>query len=317
MSLRDLHLWIPPAVLWTLGAIVALLVFASAVVGVMRRGDSTNRHAELAARVRSWWVLVVLFAVAISFRRSIAIAFFAVLSFLALKEYLSLIPTRRTDRRVLFWVYLCVPIQYLWIAMHWYNLFLIFIPVWAFLWIAMRMVLRGDTKDFLRAAGTIHWGLMTMVFGLSHLAYLLVLPDGKAVPAHGAALLLYVVLLTELNDVAQYVWGRTLGKRKVLESVSPKKTVEGLVGGVLTTTLLAYLLAPWLTPLTRGDSIAVGLMIGFGGFLGDVTISAVKRDIGVKDSGSLIPGHGGILDRIDSLLFTGPLFFHFMAYFYF
>jgi phosphatidate cytidylyltransferase len=137
------------------------------------------------------------------------------------------------------------------------------------------------------------------------------------VAAHGAALLLFVVLLTELNDVAQYVFGRTLGRRKIIESVSPKKTAEGLVGGALTTTALSVALAPYLTPLTRGDSVAVGLMIGFGGFLGDVTISAVKRDIGVKDSGTLIPGHGGILDRIDSLLFTGPLFFHFMAYFYF
>ena len=219
---------------------------------------------------------------------------------------------------MLFWAYLCVPIQYWWVWQQWYHMFLIFIPVWAFLFIAMRMVLRGETKDFLRAAGTIHWGLMTMVFGLSHLAYLLVLPDGKpAVGAHGAALLLFVVLLTELNDVLQYIWGRTLGRRKVMESVSPKKTVEGLVGGALTTTLVAFLLAPVLTPLTRPDSIAIGLMIGFGGFLGDVTISAVKRDIGVKDTGTMIPGHGGILDRIDSLLFTAPLFFHFMAFFYF
>jgi phosphatidate cytidylyltransferase len=313
----NLHLWIPPAVLWTLGAIVALLVVASAIVAIMRRGDANDRHAELAARVRSWWFLVFVFAIAISFRRSVAIAFFAVLSFLALKEYLSLIPTRRTDRRVLFWAYLCVPLQYVWIGMHWYNLFLIFIPVWAFLWIAMRMVLRGDTRDFLRAAGTIHWGLMTMVFGLSHLAYLLVLPEGKPIVAHGAALLLFVVLLTELNDVAQYIAGRTFGRHKVIESVSPKKTVEGLVGGVLVTTAIAFFLAPYLTPLTRGDSIAVGLMIGFGGFIGDVTISAVKRDIGVKDTGTMIPGHGGILDRIDSLLFTAPLFFHFMAFFYF
>jgi phosphatidate cytidylyltransferase len=313
----NLHLWIPPVVLWTFGAIVALLVVASLIVAWMRRGDASNRHAELAARVNSWWFLVFVFAIAISFRRSVAIAFFAVLSFLALKEYLSLIPTRRTDRGVLFWAYLAVPLQYVWVGMHWYNLFLIFVPVWAFLWIAMLMVIRGDTKDFLRAAGTIHWGLMTMVFGLSHLAYLLVLPEGKPVAAHGAALLLFVVLLTELNDVAQYVWGRALGRRKIIESVSPKKTVEGLVGGALTTTVLGFLLAPYLTPLTHGDSIAVGLMIGFGGFLGDVTISAVKRDIGVKDSGSMIPGHGGILDRIDSLLFTGPLFFHFMAYFYF
>lgn len=313
----NLDVWVPRNVLWVFGAIVALLVVATLIVAWMRRGDTDGKHVELAARVRSWWVLVFVFAAAISFRRGIAIAFFAVLSFLALKEYLSLIPTRRTDRRVLFWVYLCVPLQYFWIWREWYNLFLIFIPVWAFLFVAMRMVMRGDTKDFLRAAGTIHWGLMTMVFGLSHLAFLLVLPDGKAVPAHGAALLLFVVLLTELNDVLQYVWGRTLGRHKVLERVSPKKTVEGLVGGVLSTTVVAFLLAPVLTPLTPTDSIAVGLMIGIGGFLGDVTISALKRDIGVKDSGSLIPGHGGILDRIDSLLFTAPLFFHFMAYFYF
>jgi phosphatidate cytidylyltransferase len=317
LNLASLHLWIPPSVLWTFGAIVALLVVATIVVALMRRGDAGS-HVELAARVNSWWVLVGVFAVALLFRRGIAIGFFAMLSFLALKEYLSLIPTRRADRRVLFWAYLCVPIQYWWVWQQWYHMFLIFIPVWAFLFIAMRMVLRGETKDFLRAAGTIHWGLMTMVFGLSHLAYLLVLPDGApARGAHGAALLLFVVLLTELNDVLQYIWGRTLGRRKVMESVSPKKTVEGLVGGALTTTLVAFLLAPVLTPLTRTDSIAVGLMIGFGGFLGDVTISAVKRDIGVKDTGTMIPGHGGILDRIDSLLFTAPLFFHFMAFFYF
>jgi phosphatidate cytidylyltransferase len=317
MSIEKLHLWIPPNVLYTFGAIVVLLVVASLIVAFMRRGDNADRHVELAARVNSWWVLVAVFAVALLFRRGIAIVFFAVLSFLALKEYLSLIPTRRADRSVLFWAYLCVPIQYWWVWNQWYHMFLIFIPVWAFLFIAMRMVLRGETRDFLRAAGTIHWGLMTMVFGLSHLAYLLVLPDGKPVPAHGAALLLFVVLLTELNDVLQYVWGRTLGKRKVIEAVSPKKTVEGLVGGALTTTFVAVMLAPVLTPLTRMDSVAVGLMIGFGGFLGDVTISAVKRDIGVKDTGTMIPGHGGILDRIDSLLFTAPLFFHFMAFFYF
>lgn len=315
--MNPLQLWVPLSVLWVLAAVVGVLVVASVIVAVLRRGDDAGRHAELAARVRSWWVLVTIFALAISFRRGIAIAFFALLSFLALKEYLSLIPTRRADRRVLFWAYLCVPLQYLWVWQQWYNMFLIFIPVWAFLFIAMRMVLRGETRDFLRAAGSIHWGLMTMVFGLSHLAWLLVLPGAAPVAAHGAALLLFVVLLTELNDVMQYVWGRTLGRHRIIESVSPKKTAEGLIGGILTTTLLAVALAPLLTPLTRTDAIAVGLMIGCGGFIGDVTISALKRDIGVKDSGTLIPGHGGILDRVDSLLFTAPLFFHFLMYFYF
>lgn len=316
-----LDLWIPREVLWTFAAIVAVLVVASVIVALMRRGAGAGRHAELAARVNAWWVMVAVFAVAIAFRRGVAIGFFAILSFLALKEYLSLIPTRRADRRVLFWAYLAVPLQYLWVYQAWYHMFLVFIPVWAFLFIAMRMVLSGETRDFLRAAGTIHWGLMTMVFGLSHLAYLLVLPDAGPVrpgaPTHGAGLLLFVVLLTQFNDVLQYVWGRLLGRHKVIPSVSPNKTVEGLLGGALTTTAIAFFLAPVLTPLTPPHAVAAGLMIGFGGFIGDVTISALKRDLGVKDSGTLIPGHGGLLDRIDSLLFTAPLFFHFMKYFYY
>ena len=140
-----------------------------------------------------------------------------------IKEYLSLIPTRRADRRVLFWAYLCVPLQYLFIGMHWYNMFLIFIPVWAFLWIAMRMVLRGDTKDFLRAAGTIHWGLMTMVFGLSHLGLLVTLPLANPSEVDGRTLVLFLVFVVELSDVLQYVWGKTLGRHKVIPTVSPNE----------------------------------------------------------------------------------------------
>ena len=312
-------LWVPVQVQWIFGGILGLLTLASLIVFVMRRGDNAGKHAELASRGESWGWMVAVFAVAILIRRDIAIAFFALLSFLALKEYLSLVPTRRADRRVLFWVYLAVPVQYWWVYMGWYNMFLIFIPVWCFLFIPMRMVTIGETKDYLRAVGTLHWGLMTMVFVLSHLAYLLMLPDHarNGVASHGASLLLFVVLLTELNDVLQYVWGRTLGRHKVIEKVSPKKTVEGLIGGVLTTTAVAYFVAPLLTPLSKPHAIAVGLMIGFGGFIGDVTISSLKRDLGIKDTGSIIPGHGGILDRIDSLIFTAPLFFHFLQYFYF
>jgi phosphatidate cytidylyltransferase len=311
-----LAIWVPQPVLWVFAGLFGLLVVASGMVALLRRGRPEH-FIEVTARVRAWWWMSAIFALAVLVRRDIAIAFFALLSYLALKEYLSLIPTRRADRRTLFWVYLCVPLQYLWVGMHWYLMFLIFIPVWALLFLAARMTLRGETRDFLRALGTLQWGLLMMVFALSHLAYLLVLPDGKAMTGAGAGLLLYVVLLTELNDVLQFLWGKTLGRRKVLPTVSPGKTVEGLAGGVLTTTLLAVLLAPWLTPMDWNHALAAGLLIGMGGFLGDVTVSAIKRDIGVKDSGSLIPGHGGILDRIDSLLFTAPLFFHYIAYFYY
>jgi phosphatidate cytidylyltransferase len=96
--------------------------------------------------------------------------------------------------------------------------------------------------------------------------------------------------------------------------VSPGKTTEGLVGGVATTLALALALAPWLTPFTRPQAVAAGLIIGVGGFVGDVVVSALKRDLGIKDSGTLLPGHGGILDRIDSLTYTAPLFFHLVWY---
>lgn len=301
-----------PGVRLVLGGILGLLIVASGVTWFLIRKGPAEKYAELAARVKSWWVMVAVFVIAIAIDRRLSIVFFAFISFLALKEYLSLIPTRRADRRVLFWAYLSIPIQYYWVYRGWYGMFIVFIPVWVMMLVSARMVLIGETKDFLRAIGTLQWGLMLMVFSISHQAYLLVLT-----PTGGAALVLYLVVLTQLNDVAQYVWGKTLGRNKVVPTVSPNKTVEGLVGGLLTTTALSMLLAPVLTPLTVADSVAAGLMIGAGGFLGDITIGALKRDIGVKDAGTMLPGHGGVLDRINSLTYTAPLFFHFLRYYYF
>ncbi len=155
---------------------------------------------------------------------------------------------------------------------------------------------------------------MTTVFSISHVAFLLVLPAENNPAAGGAGLVLFLVFLTQFNDVGQYIWGKVLGQHRVIPKVSPNKTWEGLIGGVATTTALAALLASWLTPLDLKEAILAGLLIGLGGFVGDVTISALKRDVGAKDSGSLLPGHGGILDRIDSLTYTAPLFFHFVYY---
>jgi phosphatidate cytidylyltransferase len=154
---------------------------------------------------------------------------------------------------------------------------------------------------------------MTTVFSLSHAAFLLVLPAEKNL-AGGAGLLFFLVFLTQFNDVAQYTWGKLFGQHPVVPKVSPKKTQEGLLGGVLTTVLMAWIIAAYLTPLTHQQALVAGILIGLGGFLGDVVISAIKRDIGVKDSGNIIPGHGGIMDRVDSLTFSAPLFFHFIYY---
>ncbi len=314
-----------PQLRWTMAGVFGVLMLASVIVAALSRRFPERDWTELQQRVRTWWVMIAVFSIAMVLSRMVSLVFFAMISFLALKEYLSMIPTRRADRRVLFWAYLAIPLQYWWVAQQWYVMFLVFIPVFVFLFLPMRMVMIGETQGFLSAIGTVQWGVMITVFCLSHIAYLLVVPAAGSLPmpaagagpSSGPALVLFLVILTQGNDIMQYVFGKLFGSHKITPTVSPRKTVEGWLGGLASTVLLAVLLAPWLTPLDRWHAVCAGLLIGGAGFVGDVTISAVKRDLGRKDAGSLLPGHGGILDRVDSLIYTAPLFFHYIAYLYF
>lgn len=304
----------PVNLTYSIYAIITLLIAGTAIIGLkhsLRPGDSDH---ELWLRMRSWWIMAGLFIAAMVMSRVYSVIFFASVSFLALKEYFSIIPTRRADRRVLFWAYLAIPVQYLWVWQGWYGMFIIFIPVYMFLLMPMRMLIVGETQGFLKSAGTLHWGLMMTVFSISHAAYLLALKDSVNPAAGSAGLLLFLVFLTQFNDVMQFVCGKLLGRTKIIPKVSPGKTVGGFIGGVITTTLTAMLIAHYLTPLKDFEPMLAGLLISVSGFVGDVTISAIKRDLGIKDSGNLIPGHGGILDRLDSLTYTAPLFFHFIYY---
>ncbi|MDH3223017.1 MAG: phosphatidate cytidylyltransferase [Gemmatimonadota bacterium] len=299
-----------------LGGILGILVAASLTTAVLGRARPAMDLGEVRMRIRSWWIMAGMFSLALIVERGWSLSFFALVSYLALKEYFSLIPTRRADRRVLLWAYAAIPVQYFAIYMEWYGLFIIIVPVYLFLAIPMRMVLVGETAGFLRAAGTIHWGAMIALFSIGHIAYLLVLPTSTNPNGGGPALVLYLVALTQLNDVAPFLWGKAVGRTRVVPSVSPNKTWEGLIGGVITTSGLAVLFFGVLTPFGLLEAVGAGLLIGVFGFVGDVVISAVKRDLQVKDSGALLPGHGGILDRLDSLTYTAPLFFHYTYYFY-
>jgi phosphatidate cytidylyltransferase len=310
-----MFLELPLPILWTLAAIYGLLVLSSGIIYTLAWCQPQVDHRELKQRIQSWWVIVVLFTGAIA-HRTVALFCFGFLSFLALKEYLSVIPTRRVDRRVLIWAYVAMVLQYFWICIGWYGMFLIFIPIYAFLFLTMWIVLSGETEGFLKAVSTLQWGLFLTVYTISHLAYLLRLPAAGSATG-GLGLLVYLVVLTEVNDIAQYIFGKWLGRHKIIPKVSPGKTVEGLIGGVLVTTGLAIALSPLLTPFSLVHALCLGLLLSLTGFVGDVTVSALKRDLGIKDSGTLIPGHGGVLDRIDSLTYTAPIFFHFTVYFYY
>jgi phosphatidate cytidylyltransferase len=238
---------LPANVVYATAGIYALLVFATIVVWVLRLRTPGERYRELAARVDSWWWMIGAFTLAILFNQTVAIVFLGFIAYLALKEYLSLVPTRRIDRAVLLFAYLAIPIQFYWAAIDWYNMFIVFIPVWMFLFFPALMALRGETQGFLRAVGTLSWGLMMTVYTLSHMAWLLVSGDKVNPVAGGVGLLFFLVVLTQFNDVAQYCWGKLFGRHKVTLSVSPKKTWEGLIGGVATTIVVASLFGPYLT----------------------------------------------------------------------
>ena len=295
-------------------AVISLLVIASVASTLAGRRMAPPEARELTQRLTSWWVMIAVIFFALLAGRTASLVFFALLSFFALREFLSILPVRQLDRRVILALYLMIPVHYSWISIEWYGVFIIFIPVYLFLFIPFALILLGETKGFIQSATSYHWAVMTTVFALSHIAYLLILP-AEVNPAGGpVGLVLYLLFLTQFNDVMQYVWGKALGRRKIVPSVSPNKTWAGFVGGLLTTMALAAVLGPWLTPLTVVEGLVAGVLIGGAGFVGDLMVSAVKRDLGIKDTGTMIPGHGGILDRVDSLIYTAPLFFHFIYY---
>ncbi len=305
-----------PSHAFTMGlSLFAILIAASLIVFYQVKQNPQKDYQELVLRTRSWWWMIAIILGALFFGANTTTILFAFISFLALKEFYSITPLRAVDRRLVFWAYLAIPLQYYFASIQWFGMFIIFIPVYMFLFLPFRAVLIGETQGFIRANSTIQWSLMLCVFGFSHIAYLANLPAHLINPNAGfSGLILFLLFVTQFNDVSQYVSGKCFGKRKIIPKVSPNKTWGGFIGGFIVTTIIAAFLAPYLTILTMFQGILAGMLIAVSGFVGDVVLSSVKRDLRIKDSGTLIPGHGGILDRVDSLMYATPIFFHYFYY---
>jgi phosphatidate cytidylyltransferase len=301
------------------GGVLALLVVASIAGWILgRRVTSASGRAtvdNINARIRAWWVMAAIFLVALTTGTVASIALFTLMSFLALREFVTLVPTTRGDHRALFWSFFIVtPVQYSLIWLQWYGLFSILIPVYVSIFLAIRLALAGDTERFLERAATHQWALMICVYFVSYVPALLML----RIPGYerqGPKLMFFLVLVVQLSDVLQYVWGKSLGSRPVAPSISPNKTWEGLVGGLASATALGAAVW-WATPFSPAAAALMAFVLTTMGFAGGLIMSAIKRDRGVKDYGALIGGHGGMLDRIDSLCFAAPIFFHLIRYFY-
>jgi phosphatidate cytidylyltransferase len=304
---------------WIFGGVAVLLTMASAIGQVLsaRAKSDSGRAAigNLIARVNAWWVMVAVLAVAFTLGKVATLVMFGLASFFALREFITLTPTRQSDYRPLVLsFYILVPAQYTLIGFDNYGTFAIFIPVYAFLLLPAIATFAADTENFLERSAKLQWAIMITVYCVSYAPALLML-NIPGYEGSDALLLFYLLLVVQLSDVLQYVFGKLFGKTKLAPHVSPSKTVEGLVGGGLSTVAIGGAMW-WITPFTWLQSLLMSLVIVAMGVLGGLTLSAVKRSLGAKDWGVMIEGHGGMLDRLDSVTFAAPIFFHLTRYFF-
>lgn len=302
-----------PHLLWLLAGVGGILILASVVGEIFRvRLSPAGENPvieNLNARINAWWVMVICLALAFIAGKPGVVLLFALCSFAALREFLTLTTHNRADHwSLVACFFLILPLQYWFLATDWYGMYSIFIPVYAFLLLPVISALRGSTKDFLIRVSETQWALMICVYCASHVPALLYLQI-PGFEGRNVILIAYLIFVVQLSDVMQYVWGKLLGRTKVAPNLSPSKTWEGLVGGTLTATAIGTALY-WMTPFSPLQAAGMCLLITLMGFFGGLVMSAIKRDRGIKDWGHLIAGHGGFLDRLDSVIFAAPIFFH-------
>ncbi|NQU24195.1 MAG: phosphatidate cytidylyltransferase [Candidatus Nealsonbacteria bacterium] len=300
-----------------IGGVLALLGVASAVLRALKNREASGLDTAMVEtfrqRVRAWWVLFSVLAAALIIpgRLVITVVLFGLIAFWALREFITLTPTRPGDHRALFWVFfLLTPLQFVLVGVGAYEVYSILIPVYAFLFVLARVAMAGDSKRFLERCAKIQAGLLICVYCLSHAPALVTTLHTPEDDWDPAALLFFFVLIVQLSDALQYAWSQIPSKHVIVPTINPGKTWEGLIGGTASVTLIGAALW-WATPFSQfWIAAAMSTVISLTGFAGSLTLSAIKRDRGVADYGTLVEGHGGVLDRIDSLCFAAPVFFH-------
>ncbi len=320
-----------PTIVLLVGVLVTLVVFT--VLGqYLKRQPAVSIDQSIIRtfnnRVIAWLTIFVVLTITMTLPRQVTVFFFWTISFWALREFITMTPTRRGDHRTLFWVFfLFTPFQYIMVSLlnsssfDWYALYTILIPVYASLFIPARIAFTGDSKRFLERTAKIQFGLLICVYSLSHAPALLYLNLQKYNPLTSTfdpwggktgGLLLFLIVMVQISDMIQFIWDRLIGKHVIAPTVNNTRTWEGLIGASFCTGIIGMMIQLVLpvTPFTWYGSGVMALLISVMGSSGKMTMSAIKRDRGIEDYGTLVQGHVGVLDRIDSVCFAAPIFFH-------
>jgi phosphatidate cytidylyltransferase len=309
-----------PTLLWTIAALFVALIGGTLVRIVALRG-ATREVAEVRfASLKSWWVLAAILGCAVIFGKAGVAVMLAIAAILSLREFIDLTGWDGNRRTAMFVVSASVLFYYFLSLSGMHELLRQAAPVAVLIVVGSVRSWLGLTADYIRTTSAMVWAYVLFVCCLSHAYLLLELPDSTELKAGSAGWFLFLVILTEVNDIMQAIVGRRFGRTKITPRVSPNKSLEGLLGGIISTTILAVLMSPWLTTFASNRTVmasafvsaGAGFVISVFGFFGDINMSSMKRDAGVKDGSRLIPGQGGMIDRIDSLTFTAPVFFYYV-----
>ena len=265
-------------------------------------------------RVQSWWAMIALIGLALLMGKVAITLLFAFASFAALREFLTLTTKARADHLSLALAFFIVlPAQYIFVAFEWTGLYTLLIPVYAFLMLPIVSALRGNAERFLIRVAETQWGLMIAVYCVSHVPALMNL-DIYANGERSVLIVAFLVMVVQLGDLLEYFFGRRIGRTKIAPGLSPK-TREGVAMGVASAALIGAMLS-WITPFGVFGAMAMAAIASLVGMFGNIVFAAIKRDRGVKDWSHLIPGQGGFVDQLDSVVFAAPVFYHLTRYFW-
>lgn len=302
-----------PQVLNLLYVFFIALICSTIIFGVSHHFKKNSFTLNLVQRTNSWWIIYLFYILTFGFNFVASLVGLAFISFIAHREFLSNLKFSVASRRIILWSYFAIPLQYYFIYRGNFLLFEIFIPVFTLFLLLIRAILQDDATDYIKNSTQLHLSLMISTYTISHIAYLYQLPTIESEISNYQALIFFLIFITSVNDIFQFIAGKIFKGPKLIPKLSPNKTITGALGGILGSILLGHLFSP-IMPLSHTQSLISAGFISVFGLLGDLNISAIKRNLVIKDMSNFIPGHGGIMDRLDSLSFTSIIFFYLIYY---